>query len=201
MLISHKLKLIFIHIPKNAGTFIWQLLKKYDNDLCEIWNYESSRRTLHNKSTSIKDKCDFDYTKYLIFCVIRNPIDRLVSLYSYIKNNDDYPTHSIVVNLSFEQFIEYKFSQKDFLETNYINQYQFIYDNANNLLVNKIIRYENLKNEIKLLLLERNININDIEFTRVNSSDRVKTKIPHIRYITKHIPDIKNDMLLFKYTT
>ena len=39
MLISHKYKLIFIHIPKNAGTYIYHLLKQIDKELIVIYNY------------------------------------------------------------------------------------------------------------------------------------------------------------------
>ena len=39
MIISHKLKLIFIHIPKNAGTFIWGLLQKLDDIAKQKFSY------------------------------------------------------------------------------------------------------------------------------------------------------------------
>jgi len=36
MLISHKYKLIFIHIYKNAGSFVTQMLKKLDKDIVDV---------------------------------------------------------------------------------------------------------------------------------------------------------------------
>lgn len=71
MIISHKLKLIFIHIPKNAGTFIWHLLKKIDENIVIHWNTKYSSyglETLHNKSTDIKELCNFNYSEYSFLC-------------------------------------------------------------------------------------------------------------------------------------
>lgn len=89
----------------------------------------------------------------IVFCVIRNPIERLVSNYNYIKSNVAYQTHNIVKNQTFKEFITYNFSKKDLFETNNISQYDFIYNKEDNLLVNKIIRYESLFEELKEMLI------------------------------------------------
>jgi hypothetical protein len=208
MLVSHKLKLIFIHIPKNAGTFMWNLLKKLDNDLVVYFNTkDSSRKTLHNKSRDIKDLCDFDYSEYMIFCVIRDPIERVLSLYNYISGSVGYPTHNIVKCQTFREFIEYSFSKTDFLETNYIGQYDFMYDENNKLLINKIIRYETLHTELKDMLKgikEINMSekeLDDILTVRINESKKfinsVDKEIEEL--ILKKIPEVEKEIRIFNY--
>lgn len=201
MLVSHKLKLIFVHIPKNAGTFIYYLLKQLDKNLVVIYNYDNVYKipTHHNRMKSIKQICHFDTSKYLTFCVIRNPIDRIISLYFYIKGNQAYPTYSIVKNLDFKEFVEYKFNNRDFLETNYINQEQFIYDDDNQtILVNKVIRFENLKSELLDILSKRNVNTDNISFDKINTSNKKNIEI-NVEHLFLHIPQIKKEMLLFNY--
>ena len=220
MIISHKLKLIFIHIPKNAGTFIWGLLKKIDEDIVIHWNTkDSSKRTLHNKAVCIKELCDFDYSEYTIFCIIRNPVERVISLYNYIKGNWHYPTHNIVKNQSLKEFIEYSFSKKDFLETNYIIQCEFMYDENNNLLIDKIIRYERLHEELKEMLTSIDaLNIKDVELVNALTTARptasgvcldiyTNQSIKYIKnldsetleLILKNIPEVENEMCKLGY--
>lgn len=212
MIISHKLKIIFIHIPKNAGTFVGYLLKKIDNDIILHWNNKYSKynvHTLHNKSIDIKELCNFDYTDYTIFCIIRNPIERLISNYNYIKGNLGYQTYNIVKNQTFKEFITYNFSKKDLFETNYIPQCDFIYDEKNNLLVNKILRYERLYEELKDLLTSiESFNMSEIELDKelnlyINASQKFITNVDldkqTIELINLFIPEIKKEMNIFNY--
>jgi len=210
MIISHKLKLIFIHIPKNAGTFIWHLLKKIDENIVIYWNTKYSSyglKTLHNKSTDIKELCNFDYSEYIVFCVIRNPIERLISNYNYIKGNVSYPTHNIVKNQTFKEFITYNFSKKDLFETNNISQYDFIYNKENKLLVNKIIRYERLFEELKEMLTSiESFNMSKIELEKklniyINKSKKFITSIDKelLELILLYIPEIEKEMNIFNY--
>jgi hypothetical protein len=207
MIVSHKLKLIFIHIPKNAGTFIWTLLKRLDDDIVVYFNTkDSSRKTLHNKVKDIKDLCEFDYSEYNIFCVVRDPVERIKSLYNYISINKDYPTHDIVKSQSFREFIEYKFSNIDFLETNYIGQCQFMYDENNNLLINTIIRYENLHKELKIMLGNIEVlkdKIEEIEEymeVRINESPKRIIEIDRETIeLLKNIEMIHEEKKLLKY--
>ena len=208
MLVSHKLRLIFIHIPKNAGTFIWILLKRLDDDLMVYFNTkDSSRNTLHNKAKDIKNLCNFDYSEYMIFCVIRDPIERVLSLYNYISGNKDYPTYNIVKCQSFREFIEYSFSKTDFLETNYIGQYDFMYDENNKLLINKIIRYEKLHKELKDMLRGiKGINMSEQELdeiltVRINESKKLINSVDKEtkELILKKIPEVEKETRIFNY--
>ena len=77
-MIIDKYKSIFIHIPKNAGTSI------------ETFFANNSFRIQPNKHADIfeiKRKFKNSYNNYRKFTIIRNPYDKMVSWYFYLKRN------------------------------------------------------------------------------------------------------------------
>jgi hypothetical protein len=137
MIISHKYKVIFIHIFKNAGTFITSFLINLDAQL-------DTRFIGH--ITSKKGKCLLEphiWNSYTKFCVIRNSYDFIVSLYTYTKTNPVHTDHNVVKNMSFKEFVCYNGHKPSQL-----NQLNFILDDDNKLMVNNIIKFENLKDEL-----------------------------------------------------
>ena len=71
-------KAIFIHIPKNAGTSI------------ETYFANGSVRIQPSKHADIheiKRKFQNSYNNYRKFTIIRNPYDKMVSWYFYLKRN------------------------------------------------------------------------------------------------------------------
>ena len=71
-------KVIFIHIPKNAGTSI------------ETYFANGSVRIQPSKHADIyeiKRKFKNSYNNYRKFTIIRNPYDKMVSWYFYLKKN------------------------------------------------------------------------------------------------------------------
>jgi len=71
-------KYIYIHIPKTAGTSIENVLKNIDPPTDTPG---SSHTYIKNYKFSLKDKF-YDYYR---FATVRNPWDRLVSIYSHYK--------------------------------------------------------------------------------------------------------------------
>jgi len=77
-MIIDKYKSIFVHIPKNAGTSI------------ETFFANNSFRIQPNKHADIfeiKRKFKNSYNNYRKFTIIRNPYDKMVSWYFYLKRN------------------------------------------------------------------------------------------------------------------
>ena len=73
MIVSHKHRLIFTHIPKNAGTSIGQWLLEHVPDAQEMPD------TLkHHTPHHVHGHSDYTY-----FAVVRNPYDRLLSQYNF----------------------------------------------------------------------------------------------------------------------
>lgn len=153
MIISNKYKIIFIHIPKTAGTFVTTLIKKIDK------NSVSYPHTRYIDACKIIKNID----DYFIFTVIRNIYDLLISLYEYIKQNPFHNQHNEIKNISFKEYI-YKLDKKEIIS--HINQLDYI-EKCKNIF---IINYDknNLNNELYNLFknkfdinitLPKNINI------------------------------------------
>lgn len=69
--VSHRYGVIFIHIPKNAGTSVAQAL-----DLKE---------SSHHTARQIKKICPEEFDRFFKFSFVRNPWDRFLSLYNYAR--------------------------------------------------------------------------------------------------------------------
>ena len=76
MIVSHEHKLIFTHIPKNAGTSIRSWLTTHIEDAKEIPGIYKHHTPHHVPDTVY----GMDHT---LFAVVRNPYDRLLSQYNF----------------------------------------------------------------------------------------------------------------------
>ena len=83
MIVSHAHKLIFTHIPKNAGTSIRAWFERWVPDADEIPNVDK-HMTPHHVHTRHLDN-------YTHFAVVRNPYDRLLSQYNFhVERHEQY---------------------------------------------------------------------------------------------------------------
>ena len=129
---SHDHKFIYVHIPKSAGTFVKHYLlsniePEYKNnqnqqDYDDKYNV-TCERSLNAIASEIPDHKD-----YFKFTVVRNPFDRVVSMFSYlggwkfdyfIENNIDSPMmpyvkkfHSYYLSDDFDGFIKYAYEEE-----------------------------------------------------------------------------------------
>lgn len=172
MPIHHEKKLIFVHIPKNAGTYVEKYLNLY-NDNDASWFY-------------YKKNYPSEWEEYKKFCVVRNPMTRFLSCCKYYLmeskrdcnipfwkiSGENCPTdiHSTdldikpIHNDSEENHIEiFKIlSQKDInilvdliykkeiiLPINpWFPQTYFVCDKNNSIVVDEVIRYESLQKNL-----------------------------------------------------
>jgi hypothetical protein len=194
---------LFIHVPKNAGTYIRQIFPGMNS-----FNDHLTIMEMRKLFPKIINQC-------MTFAVIRNPWERCVSMYTNsinTKKNDikNWGTHGLNImkhhNVkSFADFVTllYKFRKnlKELGEIVWLSQSHFICDEHNNILVNKIIRIENLEPE--LLVLK---NMFSIKKNHNNSKINVSNVYNHA-YKMYYDPDIKkmvdiiykNDIFLTKY--
>lgn len=170
MIISHKYKFIFIKTTKTAGTsvevdlskvldssdvatpiipaikghtaqnFTW---RKYGLFKCELYNHMTAR--------SVRDYIGKKkFNDYFVFCVEREPIEKCISHFSMLKNS---PIHNEKTKgLSIEDYIQIGNYPID------TNKYT---DVDGSLLVDRILRYENLAEELREIgdILGFNVNL------------------------------------------
>ena len=123
MLISFEKKLVFFHIPKTGGVSVRSLLEKYKDIDKEDYSHKLSRKIdgksvwlidpLHINQKQAKELYDLD--GYNEFTVVREPFERIVSLYNYGNNS--------MLFKSFSEFM--KVVEKHYLRP---NSYREIYN-------------------------------------------------------------------------
>jgi hypothetical protein len=138
-MISHSKKFIFVHITKTGGTSIDIALRKYTK------NTKTHQSILEMKEEAAKN---FGLNNYFKFCFVRNPWDKMVSQYFYIKKK-------IFYDKSFEEFIiDFKSTPNDwgFKGKNFPVKYQpvqkkWICGDKGEVLMDFIGRFENLQED------------------------------------------------------
>ena len=162
----------FLHIPKCAGNQLNKLFFSYGH-----------RSILEIQKSNIYNE------KLKIFTIVRNPYDRFISAYFYLKQNgafdkknkqlynDFINIKSIeeLILLLFNDFKKYPINFTRITTNSFLNiihfrpMYTFVCDNELKLLVNDILKFENLEYQINLLFKKYNINK---QFIKTNSSKR-----------------------------
>ncbi len=138
---SRKKKLIFIHIPKAAGSSVGELLIGTD-------------RVGHYPYEIYKKYNPFWFDSFYKFSVCRHPLERFVSAFNYLKDGGKGRADRVVGTYlssfsgGINQFVLEGFNQ-DFLLNNahFYPQHKFIFDDQDKLMIDKIIKLENLNED------------------------------------------------------
>lgn len=140
MSIYHKWRTVFVQITKNASSAIHSVLSNPTDG-----NHD------HRMYIDILAQNDPELIEsYYSFAVCRNPYDRFVSAYEYLRTYGATETESAGWTLSFEETVNLFHSRGRFFYTSedYVwwPQARFI-SIKKIILVDRVIRYENLKQE------------------------------------------------------
>jgi len=183
VIISHKHKFIFIKTRKTAGSSIEHFLSKYlgSNDICTGSEIDKTPRlnAPHKKGHIdykwIMNNYKDEWSKYYKFAVDRNPWDKMISYFYWHKTDND----------SFEQFC-----------LDNTKQYDCWFRYADNKIkVDKLMKYEDLHNEIKNSPLPYNNELLTI-FKKKGPVKKVKHTYKTIEVIKN---SFKNVIDYFKY--
>jgi hypothetical protein len=164
--INHNLKAIFIHIPKNGGSYIAHVLKKYygfknyylqrpdhyifcdngDNSVKTHENKIHGTLTYYKTSLYLNKIMNMNKQKwntYRIFAFIRNPYDRIVSGWNYVNK----------YNIEFKKFITFGNMTNcwDYWHT-FMSQSEHLKDENNKINIHFIGRLEHLEEDLKTIL-------------------------------------------------
>ena len=100
-IISRKNNYIFFHIPKCGGTSMSDILPNKEI----VKNIENTHFTYFETKYAFDVNGETDiFNKSNKFALVRNPIDRVVSLFKYIKKHSDHHLHNRFINYDFTQF-------------------------------------------------------------------------------------------------
>lgn len=127
----------FIHIKKNGGTSVYKFLRK--NNIECLVGPTSNMDKVYNQH---KYASNYILENSWKFCVCRNPYTRVISFYNWTVKKPEYS------HVSFDDFVTRKFSHGRFTGA-WATQLEYILDDKNNCIVDKIFKFENLEDEIK----------------------------------------------------
>ncbi|MGM0876127.1 MAG: sulfotransferase family 2 domain-containing protein [Bacillota bacterium] len=111
--------LIFLHIPKTAGTSLRKIVERQYrlNEIVSFYGYESLENQLskYSRENLRRKKCVLGHFRYGIhshfskpytyITMLRDPIESLISLYYFVHQNPNLPMYEQVKNKTFEEFI------------------------------------------------------------------------------------------------
>lgn len=88
MLVSHRHRTIFVHIQRTGGNSVQRLFEKLDPELVEAVPVDPARRrTKHCWLQDIAEALDpAVFAAYTKFAIVRNPFDRLLSWYQFLRD-------------------------------------------------------------------------------------------------------------------
>lgn len=139
-------KAIFIHIPKNAGSSVKTSLFGVD---------EENHKELIRYEAHSPEK----YRRLFKFCIVRNPWDRVLSAFTFLKSGGLHATDEAWANrylsdvTSFEAFVhrlqDDTFSRAVLRQTHFAPQHIWIMDSRNSIGVDYIVRFEHLEGDLR----------------------------------------------------
>jgi hypothetical protein len=166
VLISHTFKCVFIHIPKNAGSYVKDILGKIDPENIEIKEHIYGHHPFHR----IKELPIYNEIKdYTFFCVIRDPIDMIVSHYNYILTcGDSHYLYSKVKDKLLLEVSDLILDDNGELNLFYIKYNADRYNEKSNPVNKNIIKlnFDNISEEFKKFLLY--INVPEVVLNKIN---------------------------------
>lgn len=147
MPISHNNNLIFLHIPKNAGTAITD---------AKGMNFTHIG---HHFPDFYQNNFPYEWKNYTKFAVVRNPWDRVVSNYEYGRMAESHwhsvscksqygahPDYQHLSNLTFKETLHIFKGKRDFLKhQGWEAQHPYVYDKDSILLLDHVFKLDELK--------------------------------------------------------
>ena len=145
-------KFLFVHINKSGGGVITNNMKK--NGVAKIIGFH---RSLEKMLNIAKEKHKLDINNLFTFTMVRNPFERMLSMYLfYHKNNFNSPeffSGNNEIDNDFNKWIDFIYSDKfdknrihsdvNILKYCFSNQLNWLKDKHGNLMkIDKILRFE-----------------------------------------------------------
>jgi hypothetical protein len=171
-MISHEHKCIFVEVPKTGSSSIRAILGKPPKPHLDIWQIKSNMEnhwthyggrknffkgvaySLLPEKTRIK-KGESQFDSYFKFGFVRNPWDRVVSLYHRNEGQQMEDT------MSFDDFVYWiKYSSSTCIHPSpHVNQLDWLVDPSGKIIVDFIGKFENLKSDWEVISKKINLQV------------------------------------------
>ena len=146
-MISDDFKTIFVHIPKTGGTSVESMFG--DNIVIRQKTFRDKQPNKHWSAKRIQSQNSQKFEEYYKWTIVRNPWERELSFYNMASKGVKFR------HMSFKEFLKKvtipaveKWRKMDDEYINICaNQLSYFLDDNENIIVDKIVRYENLNAE------------------------------------------------------
>ena len=178
MLYSQTYQFLFIHIPKTAGKSIRKALLPYSvkppqsqyrrllSHLPVKENPMKANFRPHNTAEWGRLKLsEAVFRNCFKFSFVRNPYDRAVSYYIFLKTNQKHHHHKTVADMSFVEFLRWQQSR-----SRISMQWNAIADRDENVLVDFIGRFERIETDLQTIF--DRLGMNRVELLHKNKGVR-----------------------------
>jgi len=168
-IVSKKHKFIFIHIPKTGGSSIAEPeYRSGQGALITHLGSEDYVQAGHIRAVGLKDRLQDNWNDYFKFAFVRNPWDRIVSLYHYFLQDPEKQRTALGKEIaklgSFREFCR-QLDNID-LDPHFDPQISYLIDYEGRFLVDFIGRFESLEKDLNLIC---------------KKTDLPTVKLPHFR--------------------
>lgn len=176
MLVSLSKNFIFIHIPKTGGNSVNRVLQQYavipPRTLLEC-----------HIPASVMRSCIRDYNTYFSFSFVRNPFDRLVSLYYFSRKHRAFPA-------TFKEYVELVY-RGDYPKSP--DQYSKLYNPCGKLLVDFVGKFENIQHDFTHVC--NKIGIQPVALPKANATKHPDYKDCYTPELVKYVGELYADDL------
>lgn len=182
MRISHKYKFVFLATPRTGSTTVRKVLDEYSDILSVRISQRTRQFPYYDHISAAELKRIFEgkgwkWEDYHTFCVVRNPFDRVVSLYHHhLKMRDRRDNKSFLTNVRDAltpepTFKKYVFGINPRKRLTTALEY-FIGDRTgSNILVRDVLMFEHLTRDLPDYLGSIGIHIAAKDIPHLNASD------------------------------
>lgn len=184
-----QLPILFIHIPKTGGNSLkkTQLFKR-----CKYFGHKPIVQIENHKS-------DYKYS----FAVTRNPYDRVVSAFHYLKKGGEPNNYDLEMQKKLSKYKDFKDFVKDLHlfvnEIHFKPQYIFACDKNGRILVDYIFKSEKLDKEIRKLFEKEGLQVEDIPKVNTSKHDDYSKYYNDVNVKRTVYQIYKKDFELFNY--
>jgi hypothetical protein len=172
MTINHQKKLIFIHIPKNAGTSIIKAMGV--ENVCMDKTIEEYKEHYGNY-----------WNEYKKFTVVREPIDRFISAYKFARMDESgwfsatgeeglekHPHYKFCNEMNINQYVSYLYKNPEKFNRSIMPQTFFVSNEDEEKEIDYYVRYENLLEDLQKIGIDK---IEKLNSSKIKDEQNNKT--------------------------